>query len=188
MGRTSAFTPNRPGIPGFVCFNARNSYNRILRHCRATEAQLSGRRGVPAVPSPTAPRAPEPRAHLPPAPQPPQPGPSPGSAGPEPSAAPVPTYGRAEPGREQRRVRPRSPQLSRRGTGAVIPGSRGPGPAGLTAPVTRCPPEEGSPALGIPACTCHGHGSERAPLEQIYLFLCLSSLRLDFTSLTFCYF
>lgn len=135
MGRTAAFTLNPLGILGFVCFNARNSYNRIFRHCREAETQLSGRsaarRGVPPVPQPHGAQGlPEPRAHLPASRPPrscPSPGSSPGSAGPEPSAAPVRTYSRAGPSREQQRPAP-EPQLSRRGTGGGDTRIEGAGP------------------------------------------------------------
>lgn len=116
------------------------------RQKRSCQAGGASRR----FPAPPRPGAPEPRAHLPPAPQPPQPGPSPGSAGPEPSAAPVPTYGRAEPGREQQHVRPRSPQLSRRGTGGGDTRIEGAGPRRPDRPGDALPAGGGIPSAGNP--------------------------------------
>lgn len=146
MGRTAAFTLNPLGILGFVCFNARNSYNRIFRHCREAETQLSGRsaarRGVPPVPQPHgAEGLPEPRAHLPPSLPPARlaaaPAPAPVPAAPAPSPAP-PRYVRtAGPGRAaSSSVRPRSRSSPAAAQGAAIPGSRGPG-LGRAARVTR---------------------------------------------------
>lgn len=84
----------------------------------------------------------------------------PGSASPEPGAAPG-TYvrpGRAGPSREQRRVRSRSPQLSRRGTGGGDTRIEGAGPRPQRRPDrpgdARCPLEEGFPQPGNAGGPC----------------------------------
>lgn len=153
-------------------------------------------------PSPTAPRDCRSPAltSLPPSGPPrscPSPGSSPGSAGPEPSAAPVRTYGRAGPSREQQRPAP-EPQLSRRGTGGGDTRIEGAGPRPGRPGDAGCPLEEGFPQRweSRRSCTCRGRGSKYAALQQVYLFVRLSSgwRPLDFTDFfsnlfsTFCCF
>lgn len=171
MGRTEAFTLNRPGILGFFCFNARNSYNRIFRHRREAETQLSGRsaarRGVTPVPQPHRAegcRSPA-LASCPPATA---PAPAPAAPAPSPAPPPLRTYGRAGLGQagsssasgpEPAALPPRHRGRRRGRPGAAIPGSRGPGlgrSAGRAARVTRAarwrrdPRSAGSP--GGPCC------------------------------------